>query len=64
MIDVTKDPDPEPVERCFKCKERTAHWFLAKDVACCPRCALVVDADDVPNKETWCAEMMKLRKYL
>lgn len=56
MIEVTREPhdyDTGECENCFHCQKPTRHWYLPKDVPCCPDCAKVLDEAMVPTKEEW-----------
>lgn len=41
-------------ERCCFCRAKTHFWFREKDVACCEKCAQRANAEDVPDKLSWC----------
>lgn len=55
MISVIHDQEStsEPAEHCAFCKAPTHYWYVPKDVAVCPTCAEVRNADDVPCKRDW-----------
>lgn len=57
MIDVHHEPADIPPywtqEHCCFCSAKTRYWHGPTMVACCPACAKVHTADQVPTKVEW-----------
>lgn len=56
MIEVEHEKgveDLRAIEHCCFCRKPTRLWYLPKDVACCEKCAVRAEPEDVPTKKIW-----------
>ena len=56
---LTPDDGGPPYEHCCFCFKTAKHWYAPKDVAVCIECAETHEPAEVPNKEEWCAAVVK-----
>lgn len=61
MIAVKEEPESlgPPYENCCFCYKETHYWYVKKDVAVCPECAVVRKVAEVPSKDDWCEAVRK-----
>lgn len=64
-VPVKLEPDsvlfPGVKENCCLCRAPTAFWYVPKDVALCPKCAVTASPESIPTKKEWIDKERALR---